>query len=431
MLSNKIQEWDICKFENIFEIPLRNGLDRPKRVRGEGIKMVNMGEIFAYDRIFNPPMDRVPVSTEEYDKVILKKGDLLFARQSLVLEGAGKSSIIMEDKEPLTFESHIIRVRLNKSITNPLFYYYFFKSFLGKGLISSIVEQVAASGIRGSDLKNLPVYLPPLPEQKAIARILSSLDDKIEINNKINKNLEEIGQALFKRWFVDFEFPDEEGMPYKSNGGKMVESDLRMIPEGWRKYNLTDLLDTISVSHKFQKSKVIFLNTSDILDGIFLHKNYSDISKLPGQAKKTIKKGDILFSEIRPANKRYAYVNFDADDYVVSTKLMVLRSKGIIDSLVLYFYLKSYKVLRELQLLAEARSGTFPQITYSELEKLEMNIPDEKIKNQYTKIIQSLFSEIQKNQQENQSLSQLRDTLLPRLMSGKIRVTPKEDTFND
>ena len=150
----------------------------------------------------------------------------------------------------------------------------------------------------------------------------------------MNQTLEAMAQAIFKEWFVNFKFP--------GSNGKLVNG----LPKGWKKYNLTELLDTISSTHKFPKGKAIFLNTSDIMEGQFLHDDYSDAEGLPGQAKKSIKKGDILFSEIRPANKRYAFVDFEADDYVVSTKLMVLRSKGIAESIVLYFYISESGGLR-------------------------------------------------------------------------------------
>lgn len=187
----------IRSFEELFAIPLRNGLTRPKAVRGVGVKMVNMGEIFAHSRIKNISMDRVPLSEKEAEKNLLEPGDLLFARQSLVLSGAGKCSIFLEDEE-VTFESHLIRARLNQKIADPIFYYYFFNSIVGRQLIEGIVEQVAAAGIRGSDLAKLVVPYPPLSEQKAIAHILGTLDDKIELNQQMNRNLEAIAQTIFK-----------------------------------------------------------------------------------------------------------------------------------------------------------------------------------------------------------------------------------------
>jgi type I restriction enzyme, S subunit len=191
-------------FAELFETPLRNGLNKPKAVRGEGMKMVNMGEVFAHRRIHNLDMDRVPMDSKERDSSLLRDGDLLFARQSLVLSGAGKCVLFQGDKEDVTFESHIIRCRLDQRYAMPAFYFYLFQSSQGRSLIESIVEQVAAAGIRGSDLGRLEVPVPPLAEQKAIAAVLGALDDKIELNRRMNATLEAMARALFQSWFVDF-----------------------------------------------------------------------------------------------------------------------------------------------------------------------------------------------------------------------------------
>ena len=164
--------WATGKFEDVFALPLRNGLTKPKRVRGAGIRMVNMGEIFANDRIFELEMESVPLNEKEKDNSLLEHGDLLFARQSLTLEGAGKVSVFLGDY-PCTFESHLIRARIDKNKCDPLFAYYYFRSPRGRQLVSSIVEQVAAAGIRGSDLSKLPFSYPPMPQQRVIVRILA------------------------------------------------------------------------------------------------------------------------------------------------------------------------------------------------------------------------------------------------------------------
>lgn len=106
--------------------------------------------------------------------------------------------------------------------------------------IKSIAGGSTFSDISGTTFKNFDITIPKLNEQKAIANILSSLDDKIELNNKINQNLEELAQTLYKHWFVDFEFPNENGEPYKSSGGEMVNSELGLIPKGWEILNLQD-----------------------------------------------------------------------------------------------------------------------------------------------------------------------------------------------
>ena len=129
-----------------------------------------------------------------------------------------------------------------------------------------------------------------------------------------------------------------------------------------------------------------------------------------------------MFSEIRPANRRWAYVNFDADNYVVSTKLMVLRSKNILSQAFIYFYLTNPQTVDWLQLLAESRSGTFPQITFDQLKDLKINIPSDSILNDSVKWCETAIEKIKSNSTQIQTLSKLRDTLLPKLMSGEVKV---------
>ena len=197
---------EIRPFGDLFAEPTRNGLTRPKAVRGSGVKMANMGELFAHSRLCNVPMERVPLSQSEAERFLLEDGDLLFARQSLVLKGAGKCSLFLRDDEPVTFESHVTRVRLDPQKAHPSYYFYYLQSHHGQSAIRSIVEQGAgASGIRGSDLATLEVQWQPLAIQRAIAHILGTLDDKIELNRRIHETLEAMAWVLFMSWFVDFE----------------------------------------------------------------------------------------------------------------------------------------------------------------------------------------------------------------------------------
>lgn len=148
-----------------------------------------------------------------------------------------------------------------------------------------------------------------------------------------------------------------------------------MSPE-WPVTEIGTIARSVSDTHKMDKQHLVFLNTSDILLGKFLHHDYSAVKDWPGQAKKSIRRDDILYSEIRPANGRWAYVDFDSDDYVVSTKLMVIRAdKEKLHPKFLYQYLTSPTTARWLQHLAESRSGTFPQITFTQIASLEIPLP--------------------------------------------------------
>lgn len=169
---------------------------------------------------------------------------------------------------------------------------------------------------------------------------------------------------------------------------------------------LSDYAESISITHKFRKYTAIFLNTSDVYLGEVLHTTYSKVDTLPGQAKKTIKKSDILFSEIRPANGRWAFIDIDeTDDFVVSTKLMVIRTKS--DNLhpkFLYYFLTSPTTVAWLQVLAESRSGTFPQITFDQVANLELPLPPLEYQRRIANQIDALDRKININRHINQTL---------------------------
>lgn len=168
-----------------------------------------------------------------------------------------------------------------------------------------------------------------------------------------------------------------------------------------------DLCKSVSVTFDKTKENVVLINTSDVLEGKILNHNYIKNENVKGQFKKKFEKHDILYSEIRPKNKRFAYVDFEPKDYVASTKLMVLRSNEKVHSKFLYQILRSKKIINELQVLAETRSGTFPQITFSELSKIEVNIPSVEEQKIIIKIIDSLDDKIENNKKINHHLEQM------------------------
>lgn len=181
----------------------------------------------------------------------------------------------------------------------------------------------------------------------------------------------------------------------------------------WKEYKLGELVLSASKTFKFSNKQVIFLNTSDTLEGRVVNHNLFNPEELPGQAKKSIQKDDILYSEIRPENRRYAYIDFDATNYVVSTKLMVLRAidKGLIAPKYLYYFLTSNDVVGYLQMLAESRSGTFPQIRFEEISLLDIKLPPLEIQHQVIDVISSLDDKIELNNRINAELESLAQAL--------------------
>ncbi len=140
-----MSEWTHVPFEQLLHEPVRNGIYKPKEFHGRGVKIVNMGELFGYPRLRAVPMKRLELSSSELQRFMLAEGDLIFARRSLVAEGAGKCSVILELDEETTFESSIIRARPNPSKANSLFLYYFFSSPVGFHRLDTIRRQVVVS----------------------------------------------------------------------------------------------------------------------------------------------------------------------------------------------------------------------------------------------------------------------------------------------
>lgn len=179
--------------------------------------------------------------------------------------------------------------------------------------------------------------------------------------------------------------------------------------------DLGAFIENISITYDFNnKDKVVFLNTSDIYDGKVINHNWTNISDLPGQAKKSIKKEDILFSEIRPANRRFAMVDFDTKNYVISTKIMVIRPKNGILKNYLYLCLTNNETLKYLQFLAESRSGTFPQITFEQIQRMKVYIPSIDEQKKIIQYAMPIISKIELNSRVNKILEEIAQAIFKR-----------------
>lgn len=175
--------------------------------------------------------------------------------------------------------------------------------------------------------------------------------------------------------------------------------------EEWKEYKLGDVCKTISDTYKGEAQYVILINTSDVLEGKCLNHQKTPNKNLKGQFKKTFKRNDILYSEIRPANKRYAYIDFEPSDYIASTKLMVIRHNEKILPLYLFYILKSQEVVEELQMLAESRSGTFPQITFDEVANMKIKLPSIEQQNRILGVLKSFDDKIEVNRRINDNFT--------------------------
>jgi type I restriction enzyme S subunit len=419
------------EFQEFFKTPLRNGLTRPKSVRGEGVRMVNMGEIFAHGRIADIAMDRVPLSEKEAEAFLLEPGDLLFARQSLVLEGAGKCSIFLGASEPVTFESHIIRARLDQKMADPGFFYYFFKSRPGRNSITSIVEQVAAAGIRGSDLARLQVPILSLAEQRGIAHILGTLDDKIELNRRMNETLEAIARALFKSWFVDFDpvrakaEGRDPGLPKHIADlfpNSFEEPGLGETPKGWRITPLAEVVEVNPPRTVGRGEEAPYLDMASMpTQG---HSPDAVVDRAFSSGMRFVN-GDTLVARITPCleNGKTAYVDFLRDGQVGwgSTEFIVLRPKPPLPTEFAYCLARSAE-FRDFAIQSMTGSSGRQRVPSDSLAQFEIAVPSDKVAMEFGYLVKPLFARARAASEECRVLAALRDALLPRLISGEIRL---------
>lgn len=408
-----MEEWKEYKLGDLYDV--HNGLSKGGKFFGSGYPFLSFKTVF--NNYFLPPVlpDLVQSDEKEQNGYNIKRGDVFVTRTSETSEELGMSSVALKDYPFATYNGFTKRLRpKDPSLVFPEFIGYYLRSTKFRNLFYGLASSMSTrASLANGDLLGIKVFLPSYETQERIAWILKSLDDKIELNRRINENLEQQAQALFKSWFVDFE-------PFKDS--KFVDSELGRIPEGWKVKKLEELCDSISVTHPYKKGQLIFLNTGDIENGFVLNHKYMNIKDMPGQAKKSIQENDILYSEIRPINRHFAFVNFPAQEYIVSTKLMVIRAVDKKSAIRLYQYLTSDDVINELQHEAESRSGTFPQIRFENIKKIKILIGPNDIENQYIEFIGNIYKMIFQYRKEIIKLEGLRDTLLPKLMSGELKI---------
>lgn len=288
-------------------------------------------------------------------------------------------------------------------------------------------------------LNDLELNLPPLPTQKAIAEILSSLDDKIELNNKINQNLEALAQALFKQWFVDFEFPfdfaqgrpNENGDSYKSSGGEMVDSELGEIPKGWEVFRLKELL-TIKrggsprpIQDYMADFGLPWVKISDAtaLNNPFLFETKEFIK--PEGLKKTVlmKKGSLVLSNSATPGLPI-FLELDAcihDGWLHFQDIKKLSYN--------YLYLFFLEIRKDL--VGKGNGSIFINLKTDILKEYQISIGPNEILSRFNKVVDPIFENIKHVALENRSLTQLRDTLLPKLISGELEVSQLKNEVYD
>ena len=304
----------------------------------------------------------------------------------------------------------------NEDLISNDFLFYWLKG--NEQTITNILEttSIGAGKIDTKRFLDLPINLPSLVEQDKLVKIASSLFEKIKINNAINDNLEHQAQALFKSWFVDFE-------PFRDQS--FVESELGMIPDGWRVGTLNNICTTNRRKLKGQITRPIkYLDTGNITKNKIeiLQSLNPNIDTIPSRARRCVTEGDIVYSTVRPNQEHYGFLINPPSDLIVSTGFCVITSNWSVYRYYIYQYLIQDSIIATLQAIAEQQVSTYPSLNASDIENLLVVIPPIEVAEKYAKIVLPLYLKMEENQSESHRLSQLRDTLLPKLMSGEIKL---------
>ncbi len=389
----------------------------------EGWRKVKLGEIANLKYGKMPKKDKIKENgypifsgyriTGYYDEYMLEEEEII-----VVARGVGGTGDV-KISPPKSFITNLSIILLLKNDINKKFLYYLLKNKNLRILDSGSAQ----SQITINDLKEYEIFLPNLKLQDKIASILSLLDEKIELNRKINQNLEETAQTLFKRWFIDFEFPNEEGKPYKSSGGKMIKSELGEIPERWRVGKLGEIIEINPKENLKKLEKKIYIEMKCLSETSSIISEYYE-REFTGTGTK-FKNKDTLMARITPCleNGKIGYVNFLEDNDIGwgSTEFNILRSQNNIPKELSYFIARSKNFLDYAINNMNGSSGR-QRVNGKILEEYDIVISPENIYKKFGKVSNSIMNQIENNRKEIEKLQKLRDYLLPRLMNGEISV---------
>ncbi|MCF8542785.1 MAG: restriction endonuclease subunit S [Candidatus Nanopelagicales bacterium] len=395
-------------FRDLLAEPVRNGVYKPKDFHGTGVKLVNMKELFAYNFLSDQPESRIELTPAEFAKSHLRDGDLLFARRSFVLEGAGKCSLVVHPPEPLTFESSMIRARPNPEKASSRYLFYYFQSPAGRARMASIAARTAVSGITGSNLAALEIDVPTLEAQRQIAEVLGLFDELIENIRWRVRVLEEIARAIYQEWFVRFRYPGHESVP-------LISSARGPIPEGWT----VDPFDAIASfvngfafkpSHWGSEGRPI-IKIKELKQGVTAKTPRcpeGDIDR-----KFWVESGDLLMSWSADLG---AYLWGD-EPGLLNQHLFTVRPTS--ESVTLLYLLHALDNAMPA-FRARAQGTTMKHIKRAALHEVSAVVPPLALVRRFDEVARPIDDESMSLQARERELTAMRDLLLPTLVTGQI-----------
>lgn len=329
-------------------------------------------------------------------KYKLKNGDIVVARTGAT---TGYNKIIKNLSFDAVFASYLIRYEIDQKKASPYYIGHILQSSYWYDYVEAIAGGSAQPGANAKQLGSFEFILPPLPEQKAIASVLSSLDEKIDLLHSQNKTLEAMAETLFRQLFVEECQEDWEGVTI----GDFVE------------------VNRSNIDKNYPHSTIQYLDTGSLTDGKIEKLQSVSLSEAPSRAKRLVRHNDVLISTVRPDQRHNGIIKNPAENLVVSTGFCVLTCTKI-DPHFIYLLLTDSEMTVFLHSIAEGSTSTYPSLKPSDLSSISFQLPPHDKMDKFAKFAQSSWDKIEKNHIQIRTLEKLRNTLLPKLMSGEVRV---------
>ena len=354
------------------------------------------------------------------EEFLLEKGDIITPLTEQAIGLLGSTARIPESGKYIQSQD-IAKIDCNESLLDKDFAFYLISSACVKQQLSAAAQQTKIRHTSPDKIKECTVWIPPLDVQKRIGRILTDIDNKIAINRQINDNLEVMAKQLYDYWFVQFDFPNEDGKPYKSSGGAMVwnEKLKREIPQGWHCGTLLDIAEYTNglACQKYRptdNNKLPVIKIKEMHDGLSADTEWVK-ADIPDDVK--VFDGDVLFSWSASLEVMlWAYGNGGLNQHIFK----VTSKNGYPRSFYFYQLIHYVGVFKQM---AEARKTTMGHITQDHLRQSTIALPPNvDIANKLEEKLCPIFDEIVKNNQEIMALTKQRDELLPLLMNGQATV---------
>ena len=306
-------------------------------------------------------------------------------------------------------------------------------SFLYTVLMQDAFFDYAMSGAKGSKMPRgdkdqimryeLPTFTPL--EEENIGNMMVDIMSKINVNSQINDNLEAMAKQLYDYWFVQFDFPNEDGKPYKSSGGAMVwnEKLKREIPIGWTCCSIKEMCDINKKTiNKDEHKQIEYLDTGSITQGHISNTEIYIVDMAPSRAQRKVEDLSILYSSVRPRLLHYGILSTPKENFIVSTGFVTLDAKCKNMALMVYYFLTSNTITEHLASIADTAVSSYPSISPDDIANLDIVIPSNDIIQKYNDIVEPMFRKMSTLRKEIDSLTKQRDELLPLLMNGQATV---------